>query len=188
MCAHTHIHTSHGCHFEPNCFNTSCQGCKILLWYQWPARSRITRMCLKIVQIPGIHLSFSLSLLRLTDRPGKNSTSKLWVQSQKLWFRFIRCGREKWWTRAGADEEAGTQAVCPANQLETLAETLSSFPNRVLTSSTAPSQAPVSLGRQAPQPLNTLCWQWACQLPAAQPRPHRLCSFCLPAMWQWGIN
>ena len=95
----TRTHICLGCHFEPNCFNTSCQVCKILLWYQWPVRSRITRMCLKIVRIPRIQFSFSPALLLLADRPGKNSTSNLWVQSQTLWFRFIKSGREKWWTR-----------------------------------------------------------------------------------------
>lgn len=32
-CSHTHAHAALGCHFEPNCFSTSCHVCGILLWH-----------------------------------------------------------------------------------------------------------------------------------------------------------
>lgn len=177
-------HSPLGCHFEPNCFNTSCQVCKILLWYQWPARSRITRMCLKIVHIPRIHFSLSLNLFHLSDRPGKNSTSNLWVQSQTLWFRFIRSGREKWWTRARA-EEAGL--VFQQSRLETLACAQPWAPEIDF------PQLP-KLPSSCPEPSQTSTptaktWTLVGGGPtiSLQPGPDpRLCSFCLWAAWQQG--
>lgn len=143
-------------------------------------------MCLKIVWIPRIQFSFSPALLHLADRPGKNSTSNLWVQSQMLWFRFIKSGREKWWTRrrdpsSFSAKQAGNfgRHSTPHPSRVTSPSSPSwdthlshcpqwgSSPHQALTDKLRPER-PLVVRPQAP----------------CSPDPHRLCSFCHWAAWQ----
>ena len=78
-------------------------------------------MCLKIVQIPGIHLSFSPSHLHLTDRSGKNPL-QIYEYKAKNYDSDLLGMEEK---SSGQEQELMKQGLglfVQQNRLENLAE------------------------------------------------------------------